>query len=192
MKKHFLFIIFIGFIATFSACDSSTPKPYGYFRIELPQPEYKTFDSIYPPCVMQISSSSKVVNRKSKDKQNDWIDIAYPQFNGRIHCSYSTINNNFRQLSEDSRNLVYKPHHLRADAIVEYPFENPETKVYGILYEITGNAASPYQFIVTDSTKHFLRGALYFEASPNADSIYPVAQFVKTDLQHLIETLTWK
>jgi gliding motility-associated lipoprotein GldD len=81
---------------------------------------------------------------------------------------------------------------VRADAIIEHPFENQENHVYGILYEITGNAASPIQFIVTDSTRHFLRGSLYFNNTPNADSIAPVTAYIESDIRHLIESVNWK
>lgn len=175
----------------FASCSNYTPKPYGYFRIDLPKHEYTQFDSSYPPVNMQISKLAKVVPQKAKNNSEEYIDIVYPGFNGKIYCSYKKIEGDFRKLSEDSRNLVYK-HSVRADAIIEKPFENPEAKVYGILYQITGNAASPVQFILTDSTKHFLRGALYFNAVPNADSIAPVSSFVEKDLMHLVESMRWK
>jgi len=173
------------------SCSNHTPKPYGYFRIDLPKNIYTQFDSTYPPCTFDISKYAKVVPQKSKNTREEWIDIVYPSYNGKIYCSYVKVNGDFRKLSEDSRNLVYK-HTVRADAIVEHPYENSEAKVYGIIYELTGNSASPLEFILTDSTTHFLRGALYFNAVPNADSIAPVSAFVERDLRHLVESLRWK
>lgn len=173
------------------SCANHSPKPYGYFRIDLPTNTYKQFDSVYPPCTFYISNYATVVPRQSKNTKEEWLDIVYPQYNGRIYCSYVKIDGDFRKISEDSRNLVYK-HTVRADAIIEHPYENPEAKVYGIIYEITGNAATPLQFLLTDSTKHFIRGALYFNAVPNADSIAPVSAFIEKDLKHLVETIRWK
>ncbi len=173
------------------SCSNYTPKPYGYFRIDLPEPEYIDFDSTYPPVNMEISKLSKIVPQKAKNNIEEYIDIVYPSLNGRIYCSYVEIKGNFHELSEDSRTLVYK-HTVRADAIVERPFENREANVYGILYEITGNAASPVQFVLTDSTNHFMRGALYFNNTPNADSIAPVSAYIQNDLRHLVETIRWK
>ncbi|MBP5307489.1 MAG: gliding motility lipoprotein GldD [Paludibacteraceae bacterium] len=187
--KYFLTLVFASLL--FVSCSNDTPKPYAYFRIDLPPHEYRTFDSIYPPCSFEVPASAQVINRKARDGKSEWIDIVYPSLNGRIYCNYSSINANFRALSEDSRNLVYK-HTVRADAIIEHPFENPEMKVYGILYEITGNAASPIQFIVTDSVHHFLRGSLYFNNTPNADSIAPVSAYVEDDIRHLVESVIWK
>lgn len=187
--KHILLVICAAVL--FVSCSHETPKPYGYFRIDLPQHEYISYDSIYPPCSFEVSAFSQVINRKARDGKSEWIDIVYPSLNGRIYCNYTDINGNFRALSEDSRNLVYK-HTVRADAIIEHPFENQENHVYGILYEITGNAASPIQFIVTDSTRHFLRGSLYFNNTPNADSIAPVTAYIESDIRHLIESVNWK
>jgi gliding motility-associated lipoprotein GldD len=173
------------------SCSHYTPKPYAYFRIDLPKNEYVTFDSTYPPVNIQISKYAKVVPQQAKNNLEDYIDIVYPTLNGRIYCSYKEIKGDFRKLSEDSRNLVYK-HSVRADAIIEKPFVNADSKVYGILYELTGNSASPIQFVLTDSVHHFMRGALYFNSVPNADSIAPVSAYVEKDLKHLVETITWK
>ncbi len=188
MQKILLFFLTLFFVA---ACSSPVPKPYGYFRIDLPEHEYRTFDSVYPPFTFDMSAYAKVLPRNSQNEKEEWVDIVYPNLNGRIHCSYVKLNGDFQNVSEESRTLVYK-HTVRADAIAEQPFENPEERVYGILYEITGNAASPLQFVLTDSVRHFLRGALYFNAPPNADSIAPVSAYVEEDLRQLIETLRWK
>lgn len=188
--KNKIFIIGL-FSLIIVGCSHNTPKPYGYFRIDLPKNEYVTFDSTYPPCTMEISKWAQVVPRSSTKTNEDFVDIIYPNFNGKIYCSYVALKSNLHQVSEDSRKLVYK-HTVRADAIIEHPFENKGAKVYGILYELTGNAASPIQFVLTDSIHHFLRGALYFNAVPNADSIAPVSAFVEKDLKHLVETVRWK
>lgn len=189
MKKNILILVIAAcFIVS---CSNNTPKPYGYYRIDLPKNEYIAFDSTFPPVHMEISKYSKVVPQKSKNNLEEYVDIVYPTLNGRIYCSYKEIKGDLYKLTEDSRNLVYK-HTVRADAIIEKPFENPDEKVYGILYEITGNAASPIQFVLTDSVHNFLRGALYFNSVPNADSIAPVSAYVEKDLKHLIETIRWK
>ena len=107
-----------------------------------------------------------------------------------LHISYKKVNNNLAQLAEDSRTLAYK-HSIKADAINERVFVNPEKKVYGTIYLIDGNAASPLQFYLTDSTSNFLRGALYIREVPNIDSIRPVIDFLTPDVIHLIETTEW-
>jgi gliding motility-associated lipoprotein GldD len=110
---------------------------------------------------------------------------------GKIHLSYKTINHNLSKYIADSRTLAYK-HIIKADDILEHPFIDRKNKVMGIMYEIKGNAASPFQFFATDSTKHFLRGSMYFNVYPNKDSLAPVFDFVQPDIKHLIETIKWK
>jgi gliding motility-associated lipoprotein GldD len=108
-----------------------------------------------------------------------------------VYLSYKDVQSNLNQLFEDSRNLAYK-HAAKASQIEEYAVNIPEKKVYGIIYEIVGNAASSIQFHISDSTSHFLRGSLYFYAAPNADSLEPVTSFIRSDIEHLIQTLQWK
>jgi len=180
-----LFVLFLG-------CSENIPKPRGYFRIDLPKEKtYETFNTPGYPYTFEYANIAKVAPKTGNPDDPFWIDIVYPQFNARIYGSYKKVENNFREISEDSRTFVYK-HTVKADAITEQPYENEERKVYGILYELKGNTASGIQFILTDSTHHFFRGALYFNVSPNKDSIAPVAAFIREDIIRLIETLEWK
>ncbi|MFW5832138.1 MAG: gliding motility lipoprotein GldD, partial [Prolixibacteraceae bacterium] len=115
-----------------------------------------------------------------------------------LHLSYYNLQQQNKpeklmlaEFIEESRNLAYK-HSIKASSINERIFMNPGRDVYGIIYDIAGNAASPMQFFLTDSTNHFLRGALYIRATPNIDSLRPVINFLETDVVHLIETTSWE
>jgi gliding motility-associated lipoprotein GldD len=119
------------------------------------------------------------------------VNIDFPRFDGKIHISYKQVRNNLDRYTEDSRTLAYK-HSIKADAIKETLYGNDSSHVYGILYEIKGNAASSLQFFVTDSTRNFLRGSLYFNVQPNKDSLAPVISFFRDDIIRLMETVTWK
>jgi len=130
------------------------------------------------------------VKKKGRIRGNG-ISISFPDYKAKIHLSYKDISGNLNQLTEDARTLAYK-HTYKADAIDEQVFINPEQKVYGILYDIKGNSASSIQFYVTDSSKHYLRGALYFRCQPNKDSLAPAIEYFTADVVHLIETLRWK
>ena len=174
------------------SCSESVPKPRGYFRIELPEKEYATYEQDNFPCRFEYAKNVSVVGVKGIEKDSAWMDVVYPKFNAKIYCTYRTLNGNFQQLSEDSRRLVYKPHTVKADAITEQVYENDEHAVYGILYELKGNTASNIQFVMSDSTKHFLRGALYFNENPNKDSIAPVVEYIREDIIRMVETLEWK
>ena len=166
-----------------------TPKPRGYFRIDVPEKEYTLLPDSFP-YKFEYPTYTVLNKDNSRLSEKYWINIEYPELNGKIHISYKTIDNNIDQLIEDTRSLVYK-HAIKADAINETMFLKPEKKVYGILYEIEGNAASSVQFFLTDSTRNYLRGALYFTAEPNKDSLAPVINFVKEDIKILIESFEW-
>lgn len=170
--------------------EKTSPKPYGYARIELPTHRYFKFDSLGFPYAFQVSEHSLVLPSGNHNEPY-WINITYPKLNAMIYISYKPLSNNLLQLSEESRQMVYK-HSIRADAIYEKTYENKDKNVYGLFYELTGNTASTLQFILTDSTRHFIRAALYFEQSPNADSIAPVAQYIQEDMIHLINSFEWK
>jgi len=183
-----VFIIITSIIL--SGCNRKyTPKPRGYFRIDLPEKEYKQLDSDFP-YKFNYPTYTKIVNANSSGSEKYWINIEYPGLNGKIHISYKDVNNNINQIIEDSRQLAYK-HSIKANAISETMYVNPQKNVYGILYEIEGNAASSIQFFLTDSVEHYLRGALYFNTEPNKDSLAPVVDFVKKDINVLIESLEW-
>lgn len=178
-------------VGLFSCVSNETPKPKGYFRIDLPKRNYQLFDSTFP-----YTFEYPVYATLSKDPyapdQKYWININYPRFRATVHISYKPINNNLITYLEDARKMVVK-HIPKANAIRDSLILDPSRSLFGLAYNIDGNGvASPYQFIVTDSTHHFLRGSLYFNVVPNNDSLQPVIQFIKGDLKHLLNTLRWK
>lgn len=173
-----------------SCGETYMPKPYGYFRVDLPEHSYRVIDTLNLPYHFELSKMARVVSR-NQEGENFWIDIQYPQLNASVYCSYKPVKGNLFELSEDSRKYVYK-HSIKADGIGEKAFENTDNQVYGILYDLKGNTASSVQFVLTDSTKHFFRGALYFENVPNKDSIAPMSDYIREDMIRLIESFEWK
>jgi len=167
------------------------PKPRGYFRITLPEKSYRTFDSTCP-----FRFEYPVYARITKDDhplaEPCWMNVEFPAFRGKLHLSYKTINGNLPQYLEDTRSLAMK-HIPRADAIKNELICFPDRKVFGMTYQIAGSgAASPLQFFLTDSCRHFLRGALYFNAVPNNDSLGPVLDFINADIDIMISSFEWK
>ncbi|NVO18711.1 MAG: gliding motility lipoprotein GldD [Bacteroidetes bacterium] len=178
-----------------SSChsDDYTPKPRGYFRIALPAKQYRLLDSIYP-YTFEYPVYAGITPDMLAQQEKNWINVEFPRFRGRIHMSYKDVSNRemLQQYSEDARTLALK-HIPKASSIEQISVAYPQNHVYALIYNIKGMAAaSPYQFVATDSTRHFLRGALYFDAIPNSDSLMPVIDFVKKDIEHLIKTLRWK
>jgi len=178
-------------VITGNSCRKAyTPRPRTYVRIDFPEKEYILYDSTAPYC-FEYPIYANVVPDLSGKKNPYWFNVIFPSLNGRIYLSYMNINNDLDDLIRDSREFVYK-HTIKADQISENPVYDNERNIYGILYDIKGNTASSVQFFVTDSTRHFLRGALYFNTQPDKDSLSPVIQFVREDIIHLINTLGWK
>jgi gliding motility-associated lipoprotein GldD len=173
-----------------SCSESYTPKPRAYFRIEFPEHKYTLFDN-NAPFSFEIPVYCKMTPDSSSSAEPFWYNLEFTSMKGKIHLSYKTINHNLAKYIADSRTLAYK-HIIKADDILEHPFIDRKNKVMGIMYEIKGNAASPFQFFATDSTKHFLRGSMYFNVYPNKDSLAPVFDFIQPDIKHLIETIKWK
>lgn len=183
--------IFIFPALMIAACSGNyTPKPRGYFRIEFPEKDYRQLDQEFP-YTFEIPVYSSAVRDESPLAEPYWLNITIPENKAEIHLSYKEVNSNLFIFTEESRELTYK-HTQKASAIEERIFMNPGRKVFGTIYLISGNAASPVQFYLTDSSRHFLRGALYIRDIPNIDSLRPVIDFLLPDVMHLIETTEWK
>lgn len=184
--------IFMAALLLLNSCgDTAAPKPRGYFRIDLPEREYRLLDSIYP-FRFEYPVYARITRDVNAPAEANWINIDFPRFKGQVHLSYKPVNNNLGTYTEDAHSMVMK-HIPKASGIEEIRVENSQNKVYGLVYDIKGTgAASAYQFYVTDSTKHFLRGALYFSVIPNNDSLAPVIDFIKADIQYMLETMEWK
>lgn len=191
-SKLLSFIIALILFFSMDACrEDYTPKPRGYFRIDLPEKEYRLFDTVYP-YTFEYPAYARVVPDHRINSEAYWINIEYPQFRGTIHVSYKAVSGNLLEYLEDARTFVMK-HIPKADAIDDSLIYRPEDRVYGLVYDIEGTgAASPCQYFVTDSSAHFLRGALYFNTSPNNDSLAPVIEFIRQDIRHMLTTLKWK
>lgn len=190
MKKIMLFLLSLSLFLAFSCKKEYIPKPRGYFRISFPEKTYHQLYSVTFPYRFEIPGYSQIIPDDERLAEPFWVNLKIPAHKAELHISYKKVDNNLPKLTEDSRKLAYK-HSIKADAINERIFINKEKKVYGTIYLIDGNSASPLQFYLTDSTKHFLRGALYIREVPNIDSIRPVIEFLTPDIIHLIETTEW-
>lgn|SRR5690606_12964503 len=186
-------VLLFGLLLTIGGCGQHyAPKPRGYFRIEFPDKDYQPF-STGCPYVFDMPAYATMEPDRSADAQPCWTDIRFEQFNARIHLSYIRIDGreHFNELVEDARTFAFK-HTVKATAIDQQGINRPGDRVYGLKYEIKGNTASNIQFFVTDSTTHYLRGALYFNEKPRLDSIQPVLEFIHADIDTLLHSIHWK
>jgi gliding motility-associated lipoprotein GldD len=193
-----IFIALLLIVVGLAACNSPyTYKKKGYFNITFPEKEYRSFDQPGYPYTFEYPAYANVLRDTSffNDKPENpwWINIDIPRFRGRIYVSYKQIisRNQFDSLVNDAAKMVYKQHTEVSTGIEDSLLQTPNG-IEGIYYSLKGNTATANQFFLTDSTKHFFRGALYFDATPNEDSLSIVNDFLKTDLKHLINTLKWK
>ena len=195
MKIKITCLLFL--LISLAACNNDyIIKPRGYFKIDFPQKEYQKFDNPdYPysfeyPVYAEILKDSLFFDKKAENPY--WINVSFPRFNGKIYISYKEVGkNNFDSLVNDAFTMSYKQHTYKASSIEPTPFTTPNN-LNGIYFSLKGNTATANQFFITDSSRHFLRGALYFDAVPNEDSLRPVNNFLQKDLQHLINTLQWR
>ena len=171
--------------------DDPLPKPKGYLRLEYPDAVYKKMTSPLPFTFEKNELSAPISKVKTSGKTKG-IDIKYPSLKATIYLTYKEVKDgNLDSLLRDAQNLTQK-HTIKADEISYNSYENFDHKVYGMFYEIGGDAASQSQFYITDSTKHFLSGSLYFYAKPNYDSIYPASEYLKKDIKRIMESVRWR
>ena len=199
MNKYFFYYTCLCFLAVsilyISSCNSDyTLRRKGYFKIDFPRHAYKQFTLAGYPYTFEYPVYASVVQDTSLFSDNDtpyWINIDFPRFNGKIYISYKEVNKtNFNKLVNDAFTMTYK-HSSKATEIQDSLMKT-EAGLTGVWFTVGGNAATARQFFITDSVKHFLRGALYFDTTPNEDSLNIVNDFLQEDMKHLINTLKWK
>ena len=207
-------ICFLIFLISLSGCNSPyTSKKIGYYKIVLPERKYQQYDRPDFPYAFEYPVYAKVVRDTayfdSTSNNPFWLNIDFPSFHGKIYISYKKVGgtsmykikkngsyidspgvNSFDKMVNDCYNLTYK-NDIKAYAIDDSVMHTPN-KVTGIFFKLAGNVATAKQFFLSDTTHHFLRGALYFDATPNEDSLRPINDFLQEDMKHFINTLKWK
>ncbi|MDG1275747.1 MAG: gliding motility lipoprotein GldD [Algoriphagus sp.] len=177
-------------ILLFASCDQNyLPKPPGYNRIDLPLHQFVKLGEGYPYS-LEYSESSQVEKDSFNLNEDTWINLNYVDFGAKVHLTYKKIdgkNVNFKMLSEDAFRLTAK-HQKKAYGIEEAILVTPQG-YSGVVAELEGEVPTQFQFFVTDSTHHFLRGALYFNTAMKNDSLAPVIEYIKVDMAHLMNSV---
>ena len=181
-------VMFFVFSLMVSCGNEVQPKPKAMLALNYPLPEYRPVNL---NCPYTFEKNRQAEITPSKSRNGCWINLNYPLLNGTIFITYQSVRNNLDSLLRDAQKLPLQ-HTIKADAIEGDVYTNDLHKVYGMFYELQGDAASQAQFYITDSTAHFLTGAVYFNTKPNYDSIYPAADYIKQDMRHLMETIRWQ
>lgn len=195
MRKILPVLFLLGTVAC--RPEQYTPRPRGYARVDTPaKHEYQLFDRPgFPyrfeyPVYGVVSSDSAILAMKPDNPY--WMNIDFPELGGSLYLSYKNIAGmrTLDTLLNDAHEMSF--FHTKKADYINAPAFHTSNNVHGVMYDVGGNAASAYQFFATDSTKHFLRGALYFNVSPNADSLRPLTQFLHADIEHLLQSLEWR
>ncbi len=186
--------IIVGWLVMMTSCRQNySPKPAGFMRIALPEKDYQLFDNLFPYS-FKYPGYSEFIPDERDIAEPYWANIVFPAFKGTLHLSYKTVRSkdDLKAYFDDARSFTQR-HIPKATAMRDELFIDEEHQVYGMLFQIKGKeVASPIQFYLTDSTRHFLRGALYFEVTPNNDSLAPVIDFLEDDIRYMIETTRWQ
>lgn len=181
------------FVVLFASCGREyLPKPLGYNRLILPEPAYRSLPDTLP-YTFQYSTHAKLLADTSWISERFWIEIYYPQLKANVHVTYKRIMNNDDLLKEflNDAYVLTSKHQIKAYAIDEVLTRNPQGHT-AVVVELDGEVPSQMQFTITDSTKNFLRGALYFNTKVQNDSLQPAIEYMKKDIMHLINTFDWK
>jgi gliding motility-associated lipoprotein GldD len=177
---------------TFTGCEREyLPKPLGYNRLELPEPAYRSLPDTLPYS-FEYSKHASLLRDTSVIHERYWIEIYYPNIKSNIHITYKPLHGSNKLLKEfmdDAYTLTAK-HQIKAYAINEVITVTPSGKT-AVIAELEGEVPSQFQFTVTDSTRNFLRGALYFNTKVQNDSLAPAIEYMKRDMMHIINTLKW-
>ena len=192
----FLFVIIVFSLLAFTSCNSRyTPKTTGYPIITLPKKVYLSSAVNDLPYTFEIPSyavvDKKVAYMGVAQQKNGWINLQFPTLNATVYISYNNIQKDKLDVLVRDAYTFANNHSNKASFIEDSAFENPQG-LRGVFFHLGGDVASPYQFFITDSSRHFLRGALYFDTTPNADSLAPVIDFLYQDLKQLVNTFHWK
>ena len=192
-RKTFLFVVLSLVIFSCGRSDQNyVPKPKGYNRIELPAHAYKQLIEKHP-YTFTYSKWAKVLPDTFATAQKDWLFIQNPQFSANIQLTYKPLKKN-QNLLRDYINDAYKlagKHQIRASSIQEQRVITKSGHTV-MIFKIEGDVPSPYQFYTTDSTDHFLRGAIYFPVATKNDSLSPVIDYLQKDMIQLLNTLEWR
>ena len=195
MNYSFSTILLAGLLLLLASCSSApdfTPKPKGYNRIDLPAHRYQLLAG-GRPYEFEYSKEAVIKRDSSSIAQPYWINVYYPKLHANVQITYMDVQRDrrlYNKMMEDARKLTGK-HEIKATAIDERILKTPNG-MRASVFELSGEVPSQFQFYTTDSTHHFLRGALYFQTATANDSLAPVIEYVKVDIVRMINTLKYK
>jgi gliding motility-associated lipoprotein GldD len=185
-------MIIVAFSTIFISCNSYTPKPHGYPRLTFPDRSYTIFSE---SCPFQFEIPTYCIMEKDTHSSAEpcWYNIKFPSFDATIYLSYKNVrsSSDLHKLSEDAYKLAMK-NNIKADVINETEILDTTNGNFGILYDLYGETATPFNFYITDRKNHYIRGAFYFNQHTKTDSVSPIFDFLRVDILNMLNTLKWE
>ena len=188
--RNYIFVIFI----VFFGCENYfLPKQSAYLRLDYPKPEYKLInDKDFPFFFEANTRLSEISDIDINPESIDFI-INYNKLNAQINFQYKNVNSN-EKLNDYILDLkrTIETHSTMANSVRIKDYSLKEKNIFGRIFHLSGDVASPSQFYLTDSTNNIISGLVYFNIKPNYDSILPAINYIENDIIHLIESFDWK
>jgi gliding motility-associated lipoprotein GldD len=193
MTKKLPILLSAVLLLFFANCKQAyQPKPYAYPRIFYPERNYVAINENCP-FQFDVPVYTQLVPDPYNPEASCWKNLVFEPFNATVHLTYNAFNSvdQLDQYVEDTYKMAFK-HIEKAEEIVEREFENKDLGLKGIIYDLEGKTATPFNFYITDSKSHFIRGSFYFNEKTNLDSVAPIYEFIRTDINYMMETLRFK
>lgn len=188
--KYLLQIFSVSLLFTACQDELTIPKPTLYLRTNFPDHEYKKFNDACP-YQFEVNKIYEVKEVMENDSRTCHKDINLGPLKGNISFSYIEMVEPLSVYVNYSNDRV-EEHQIKATGIESEHFINSEEQVYGTIFKLEGDVATPIQFYITDSVSNFASGVVYFNSVPNYDSIKPTLDYLSVDIQHLLNTFKWE
>lgn len=183
-----LVLLFFSIVILFGCKENPYPKPHGYPRLNLPKVGYENWNG---NCGISFKKPNGATIENT-ETDSCFFNLSYNSLNAKVYCSYMPVNNQLKEIIDQEYKLREK-HNQFSTSVKEKVYHDPTRNVHALLFHISGTqAATPLQFFITDSTNHFFRGTLYFNTSPNNDSMATAIEFIRNDIDTLVESFEWK
>ncbi len=188
------FLLLLAGLLLVGCTSDSVPKPRGYPRLDLPSISYRPWTGACPFTAETPAYANMIERSRDGVLPSDtvcWTSMRFDQQRATVFMTYRRIADDLPELINDAHSFKDK-HEAKAARIRTEQVLRDSARVFGDLFVVEGDAASPMVFYLTDSTTHFLYGSLYFDSRPNGDSLAPVSARLRDDIRHFVGTLRWK
>lgn len=185
-----LILISLGFALISCGEEQFTPKPPTYLRLELPDAKYRDYED---ECGYSFKLNENYTVEKAPVQDESFTchrRIQLGALNGTVFFRFINMTEPVAYYINNSIDEV-EVHQVKATNIQDKQIVRQEDRVFGTVFELQGDVATPFQFYLTDSTERFIYAEILFNSRPNYDSLKPSLEYLKKDLDTLLQTFEW-